>query len=251
MTVGGRKRSTGPEHRSAALRLTRARDRQARLVARLAPTACSASAQAQLSAGRADVASCEEWLHWIEQAESLEPWADGEWDPQHPGPAADAAAWAASEAPRELVGLTSMPLDDGRAGAAASWIAPALPLCVGELGARLADFARSRGVEDSIVSDLRLAASEAITNVVHHAYRDRVMPGTVTASVRVDGPEGRLDLDVFDDGVGMSPRPDSPGAGLGLLIIDRLSESMTICPGAGGVGTEVRVVFTLSQPRVA
>ena len=251
MTVGGRKRSTGPEHRSATLRLTRARDRQERLVARLAPTACSASAQAQLSAGRADVASCEEWLHWIERAETLEPWADGEWDPRHPGPAADAAAPAASEAPREPVGLTSVLPGDGRAGAAASWIAPALPRCVGQLGTRLAEFARSRGVEDPVVADLRLAASEAITNVVLHAYRSRGMPGMVTASMRVDGPAGRLELDVVDDGVGMSPRGDSPGAGLGLHIIERLSDSMTICAGTGGLGTEVRMVFTLSRQRVA
>jgi hypothetical protein len=34
-----------------------------------------------LSESRAKVASREQWLHWVEERESLEPWADGEWGP--------------------------------------------------------------------------------------------------------------------------------------------------------------------------
>jgi hypothetical protein len=36
----------------------------------------------RLSRGRADVAAREAWLHWIEEAESLAPLADGEWGPR-------------------------------------------------------------------------------------------------------------------------------------------------------------------------
>jgi hypothetical protein len=35
-----------------------------------------------LSEARAYVASREQWLHWIEEGESLAPWADGVWSPQ-------------------------------------------------------------------------------------------------------------------------------------------------------------------------
>jgi hypothetical protein len=51
------------------------------LVASVADDATSAVALERLSRGRADVAACKEWLHWIEEAESLAPMADGEWGP--------------------------------------------------------------------------------------------------------------------------------------------------------------------------
>jgi hypothetical protein len=41
-----------------------------------------ALAQHRLSEARANVASREQWLHWVEEGESLAPRADGEWGPQ-------------------------------------------------------------------------------------------------------------------------------------------------------------------------
>jgi hypothetical protein len=52
------------------------------LVASVADDATSAVALERLSRGRADVAAREAWLHWIEEAESLAPLADGEWGPR-------------------------------------------------------------------------------------------------------------------------------------------------------------------------
>ena len=233
MTVGYMARSSGPQHASAARRLTGAREEQCRLAGALA----GSQTPERLSASRADVASSKEWLHWIEHAESLEPWADGEWAPE---PLA-----RTEEVPSEmLVELLDTAPGGGSTSPAASWVVPALPVCVRELRARVAGFARAHGVDDVLIVDLQLAASEAITNAVMHAFRDRVMPGTVAASITVDKAAGRVEVIVSDDGMGMTPRPDSPGAGLGLPIISRLSDELSIRPGAIGIGTEVRMIFT-------
>src|SRR3954465_575150 len=74
-------RKHGAEHTSAVRRLPAARDEQSRLDAL---SAAAPLALERLSAGRADVAAREQWLHWVDEGESLEPWADGEWAPRDP-----------------------------------------------------------------------------------------------------------------------------------------------------------------------
>jgi len=74
-----------------------------------------------------------------------------------------------------------------------------------------------------------LAVSEAVTNVVIHAYRDRdpdSKPGEVHVTVTIDGEE--LLVSVTDDGTGMRPRSDSPGAGLGLPMIAKLADRFEV-----------------------
>jgi anti-sigma regulatory factor (Ser/Thr protein kinase) len=249
MTVGYVARRTGAEHDSAVRRLDRAQARQGRLVDRLASTREQVCAQERLSAGRADVASRDQWLHWIDGAVSLEPWADGEWAPRAgllveggcPG------ALAVEQHPGALVELVHVPPGVGSTALAASWVAPALPNCVGPLLARLLAFAEAHFESEPLIADLKLAASEAITNAVLHAYRDRERPGTVTAGISTDTGAGRVEMVVTDGGLGMTPRPDSPGAGLGLLIIDAVSDQVTIRPGCTGAGTEVRMIFALRR----
>jgi hypothetical protein len=78
-------RNEGPEHASAARRLANARNEEVRLgglSAAAAGTRTGPLAQRRLSEARAYVASRAQWLHWIEEGESLAPWADGEWGPQ-------------------------------------------------------------------------------------------------------------------------------------------------------------------------
>jgi hypothetical protein len=87
MPVGYPSHSGEPEHASAVRRLAGAREEQARLdamYAEVAGTQAEPFAQERLSAGRAYVASREEWLHWVEAGKSLAPWADGEWAPEPP-----------------------------------------------------------------------------------------------------------------------------------------------------------------------
>ena len=227
--------SRGFQHDEAVRRLDCARDKQVRLADRLAGTGGQACAQERLSEARAGVAMREEWLHWIDEAESTEPWADGVWAP--PGAAR----------PFALVELVDVPPGVRPGVAAAAWRAPALSDAVREMRERLCTFADEHGVDRAVTADLRLAASEAITNAVIHAYRDRVMPGDVTAGITVDERARRIDVTVADDGMGMgtAPRPDSPGCGHGLGIIAAVTEQMSIRPGASSIGTVVSFSFAI------
>ena len=80
------------------------------------------------------------------------------------------------------------------------------------------------------IDAVELAVSEAVANVTVHAYRDGRPPGPdpgrVRVSARIGGDE--VWIVVSDDGVGMSPRPDSPGLGLGLPLIAQLSDGLEI-----------------------
>jgi anti-sigma regulatory factor (Ser/Thr protein kinase) len=95
-----------------------------------------------------------------------------------------------------------------------------------------------------ILSDIRLAVTEACTNVVVHAYPEGGEgPMEVLASVTED----ELLVTVRDEGRGLGPRPESPGLGLGLPLIASLTESLELGHDAQG-RTEVRMRFRLSEP---
>jgi serine/threonine-protein kinase RsbW/stage II sporulation protein AB (anti-sigma F factor) len=95
----------------------------------------------------------------------------------------------------------------------------------------VADYARSAGLPGGRLGDVRLAVSEAATNAVLHAYRDRE-PGQIRVIAAVDG-DGALTVVVEDDGFGPLPRPDSPGIGLGLPTIASVADAVELSAGAG------------------
>jgi serine/threonine-protein kinase RsbW len=93
---------------------------------------------------------------------------------------------------------------------------------------------------DPPLSDVALAVSEAVTNVVHHAYVGR-KPGPVR--VRVDIGSHEIELLIEDHGSGMVPRPDTPGLGLGLPVIATISERLDVRDRSDG-GTRVSMWFS-------
>jgi anti-sigma regulatory factor (Ser/Thr protein kinase) len=95
-------------------------------------------------------------------------------------------------------------------------------------------------VSDQTLSDIKLAVTEACTNVVVHAYPEGEGPLAVRA--RVD--DRRLTVVVTDEGRGILPRADSPGLGLGLPLIATLAESLELGTGEQD-RTEVRMTFDL------
>ncbi|MFZ0386689.1 MAG: ATP-binding protein [Solirubrobacteraceae bacterium] len=116
------------------------------------------------------------------------------------------------------------------------------PESVGRARAELACFASRAGASQRLVDGLRLAVSEAVTNVVRHAYP--VDPGEIR--VRALAGEDGLEVVVSDDGCGVHrDRADDSGLGFGLALICELSDQMTLAPRSGG-GTEVRMRFSLS-----
>jgi serine/threonine-protein kinase RsbW len=96
-------------------------------------------------------------------------------------------------------------------------------------------------MSESKLSDIRLAVTEACSNVVVHAYPDdHEGPMEVLASID----EQQLVVVVRDWGRGIRPRPDSPGLGLGLPLIAALTDSVQLGHD-GEERTEVRMTFAL------
>lgn len=114
----------------------------------------------------------------------------------------------------------------------------AQPAHVGDLRKAVVAFAEEIGFEDT--SPIALAVSEAITNVVVHAYRDSAEVGDVRV-VACDKAD-RLVVVVRDYGDGMVPRADSPGLGLGLPLISTMTDELQI-EAADGAGTLLRMHF--------
>ena len=120
---------------------------------------------------------------------------------------------------------------------------PAVPDSVGTARNVLTDFAREAGADEDQLHAIRLAASEAITNAIIHAY-ERAERGEVHVSASYV--EGELWLLIADAGHGLRPRENSPGLGLGLALIAQLSDDFQILTRGSG-GTELRLRFDLAK----
>jgi serine/threonine-protein kinase RsbW len=119
---------------------------------------------------------------------------------------------------------------------------PATPEHVRDARARVADLARRAGAPTATLDGVRLAVSEAVSNVVVHGYPGR-MPGDVTVAAEAEDHE--LRVLVRDEGCGLGARDDSPGAGLGLPLIAEMAETVSVSPGRDGRGTELCMTFEL------
>jgi anti-sigma regulatory factor (Ser/Thr protein kinase) len=117
---------------------------------------------------------------------------------------------------------------------------PAVPDAVPSARKALTDFARDAGAEGEQLQAVRLAASEAITNAIIHAY-DLGVDGEVCISATYL--HGELWLLIGDTGHGMRARDNSPGLGLGLIA--QLADDFQILSRGSG-GTELRMRFNLS-----
>lgn len=100
----------------------------------------------------------------------------------------------------------------------------------------------SHAANELVIGEVVLAVTEACTNVAMHAYRTsltgsfRVVANHIDAAVRIT---------ISDQGGGMAPRPDSPGLGLGLLLMRSCSDSLDIKPTSGAAtGTAITMHFT-------
>jgi anti-sigma regulatory factor (Ser/Thr protein kinase) len=117
---------------------------------------------------------------------------------------------------------------------------PARAEGVGVVRQALAGMADALAFDAAVVADMKMAVTEACTNVVVHAYPD----GDGPMSVRAGLADGALTVVVSDEGRGILPRPDSPGLGLGLPLIATLASSLELGTSDRDE-TEVRMVFEL------
>src|SRR5829696_8882221 len=98
------------------------------------------------------------------------------------------------------------------------------------------------GLPTAVSDDMRLAVTEACTNVVRHAYAGE--HGTIGVVVRPKGEA--LEVVVSDAGRGIAPSPDTGGPGLGLSLIAALTDSLEI---ERGLGTGSRLVMSFLRRR--
>jgi serine/threonine-protein kinase RsbW len=133
------------------------------------------------------------------------------------------------------------------------------------------------GISNEKLSDIRLAVTEACSNVVVHAYAgheqafagdprgnapaiaggqsheaaqapsERPGWGMMEVSATMVGDE--LAVGVRDWGEGIKPRPDSPGLGLGLSLMAALADTVQLGHDTTE-HTEVRMTFALSEQDV-
>jgi anti-sigma regulatory factor (Ser/Thr protein kinase) len=105
----------------------------------------------------------------------------------------------------------------------------------------VADFAAGAGLGGEQLDRLRLAVTEAVTNVVLHAYRRR---GDLQITATVAGNE--LWLLISDTGRGYQTPSQNPGLGFGLAFIADACDEFVITERADG-GTEARMCFLLES----
>jgi serine/threonine-protein kinase RsbW len=125
----------------------------------------------------------------------------------------------------------------------ASYVATAASVPRARAG--VAEWLHAAGSEELMAGDIAVALAEACNNAVVHAYR--------TTGANGNGSRFRVDAErdgdtvlvtVTDSGVGMQPRHDSPGAGLGLPLMATLSDHVEMTAGPDGRGTAVSMRFT-------
>ena len=122
---------------------------------------------------------------------------------------------------------------------------PARAEGVGVVRQALSGVADALDFDEAIVADMKMAVTEACTNVVVHAYEadDGVLEVDMLTA------EDALTIAVRDHGSGIHPRPSTrrtPALGLGLPLIAALSDAFEL-RGSTGEGTEVRMTFAYER----
>lgn len=107
----------------------------------------------------------------------------------------------------------------------------------------LVGFAADNGADEATQSDVAVAVTEALTNVVWHAYA-RESPGNVHIAADVES--GALEIVILDEGRGLLSDGVAADPGLGLVLI-ALSTTCFEIVDRPPHGTEVWMRFELDS----
>lgn len=106
----------------------------------------------------------------------------------------------------------------------------------------LVGLAQTKNIDAETLADMKLAVTEACSNSIRHAYEH----GDGSVSVRFTLEEDYIAIEVEDQGDGFEPpqtfrtfSADAPEAGMGLAIIEALTDELTFSAGADGRGSLV------------
>ena len=119
-------------------------------------------------------------------------------------------------------------------------VLPAVPDSIPAIRRAVGDAAVELHADALAVDSVKLAVTEAVTNVVRHAY------GTQGGEIHVAVEPGKCTLVVWvvDDGGGVVGPPRDGEGGYGMRLMRTLSRSCDVSTGVDG--TSVRMVFSLS-----
>jgi len=99
-----------------------------------------------------------------------------------------------------------------------------------------------RHSDDGVAASIAVAVSEAVGNVVRHAY-----PGQGTGRVEIEAQleDSSIVVSVSDGGTGMTAKAGREHNGMGLPVIGRLADGVTVVSDDGG--TRLSMHFELSD----
>ena len=120
---------------------------------------------------------------------------------------------------------------------------PARPESITALRHSAVEYAARGGVSPRRREDVALAVSEAVSNVVVHAYDGRDEPGDVLLHAWID--EDALQVAVSDAGNGIGRRSRRPGLGVGLSLMSQVADALRLERDAAVRGLRVRMTFAL------
>jgi anti-sigma regulatory factor (Ser/Thr protein kinase) len=119
----------------------------------------------------------------------------------------------------------------------------ATPGAVAVLRRRAASLARAAGAGEDVLDGVVLAISEAVTNVVQHAYNGASAPGPVAVYAAVAG--SLIDFVVLDEGMGPGEWA-TPASGGGLMLIATVATRFAV-QAREPAGTSVWMRFVYSD----
>lgn len=99
---------------------------------------------------------------------------------------------------------------------------------------------------ESVAASIAVAVSEAVGNVVRHAYAGR-QSGRVDIDAQLDG--DAILLSVADRGGGMTARSDRDHNGMGLPVIGRVADGVTVVTDGGGTRLSMRFDLAAANRR--
>ncbi|MDA8297151.1 MAG: ATP-binding protein [Actinomycetota bacterium] len=118
----------------------------------------------------------------------------------------------------------------------------AVPEVVPAIRRNLSAYAGALGARPGLVDAVALAASEAMTSSIRHAYT-RQLPGPLRVAAYAEG--GQLVVIVEDEGARAPAREVDEDDGYGLAIISKLADELAIDEWADRPGTRVTMRFRL------
>jgi serine/threonine-protein kinase RsbW len=121
-----------------------------------------------------------------------------------------------------------------------------LPASIPIARSAISEFCRDLGLAGELADRVRLAVTEACTNVVLHAYDDNAKDLTFTVHAIVIG--SSLAVTVRDAGKGIrataSPLSKNAGRGFGMQLMAQMASSVDVV-SRPGVGTRIALRFRI------